>query len=83
VLFLDGLFDWFDLHYVLGPLAPLTPTLGGMVFQGDGWSNLAPWLVLAPLVALLVLYASLNLVGFGLWSILRAPEREQHEARRA
>jgi DNA-directed RNA polymerase specialized sigma24 family protein len=78
VLFLDGLLDVFDLHYVLGPLAPLTPTLGYMAFAADGIDNPAPWLVLAPLVALLILYASLNLVGFGLWSALRrSPEPEQ------
>jgi peptide/nickel transport system permease protein len=71
VLFLDGLFDWFDLHYVLGPLAPLTPTLGRMVFEGGGIGNQTPWLVLPPLVALLVLYATLNLVGFGLRDMLR------------
>jgi ABC-type dipeptide/oligopeptide/nickel transport system permease subunit len=84
VLFLDGLFDWFDWHYVLGVLAPVTPTLGGMVFEGDGWGYLAPWLLLAPLIALLVLYASLNLVGFALYGVLRrSPEPEQHAAQRA
>jgi hypothetical protein len=79
VLFLDGLFSWFELHYVLGPMAPLTPTLGGMVFQGDGWGNLAPWLLLAPLVSILVLYASLNLVGFRLGGML--PHAAEPEAR--
>ena len=84
VLFLDGLFDWFQLHYVLGPLAPLTPTLGGLVFEGDGSGYLAPWLLWAPLITLLVLYASLNLVGFGLLRTLRrASEPVQREALRA
>jgi ABC-type dipeptide/oligopeptide/nickel transport system permease subunit len=42
--------------------------------------NQAPWLVLTPLVALLILYASLNLVGFGLRSaLLRSPEPEHYK----
>jgi hypothetical protein len=57
----------------------LTPSLGLMFGQGGGFINQAPWLFLAPLVALLILYASLNLVGFGLRGVLlRSPEPEQY-----
>jgi ABC-type antimicrobial peptide transport system permease subunit len=57
----------------------LTPSLGLMFGQSGGFINQASWLVLTPLVAILVLYASLNLVGFGLRGVLlRSPESEQH-----
>jgi peptide/nickel transport system permease protein len=58
-----------------------SPSLGVMFAIAAHFINgasRAPWLVLAPLVALLVLYASLNIVGFGLGGVLRhSPQPEQ------
>lgn len=67
-----------------GNLSPLTPSLGVMLSIGGPFTNQQLWIALVPLVALLVLYASLNLVGFGLRGmLLRSPAPEQHEAQRA
>jgi ABC-type dipeptide/oligopeptide/nickel transport system permease subunit len=78
-LLLEGLLD----SYVAFPAWPI-PSLGLMFGQSGVFINQAPWLVLAPLVAILVVYTSLNLVGFGLRGVLlRLPQPEQHEAPRA
>jgi ABC-type dipeptide/oligopeptide/nickel transport system permease subunit len=42
-----------------------------MFGEGGASINQQPWLVLVPFVAILVLYASLNLVGFGLHGVRR------------
>jgi hypothetical protein len=70
------------LEFYVGIPPEPTPSLGQMLDSGGAFiRNGAPWLVLAPLVTLLVLYASLNLVGFGLrGGLLRSPQPEQHEA---
>jgi peptide/nickel transport system permease protein len=56
--------------YAFLGVAPI-PTLGQMLIDADSLINQAPWVVLTPLVAILVLYVSLNLVGFGLRGALR------------
>jgi peptide/nickel transport system permease protein len=64
--------------YVGNPPEPI-PSLGQMLGSGWAFINQQPWLLLAPLVAILLLYASLNLVGFGLRGVLlRSPQPEQH-----
>jgi hypothetical protein len=76
-LLLEGLLE----SYLFGVvnLSPLIPSLGQMFGQAAPFINQAPWLLLAPLLAILVLYTSLNLVGFGVRGVLlRSPEPEQH-----
>jgi hypothetical protein len=78
-LLLEGLLE----GYTSNPPQPI-PTLGQMLDDAGSLINQAPWLVLAPLVALVILYASLNLVGFGLRGVLlRSPQPAQHSASRA
>jgi ABC-type dipeptide/oligopeptide/nickel transport system permease subunit len=72
-LLLEGLLEFYT-----GNPPPMT-SLGQMLGEAGPLINQVPWLVLAPLTAILVLYASLNLVGFGLRGVLlRSPEPEQH-----
>ena len=66
-LLLEGLLD----SYVAGLEQPI-PSLGLMFGQSGGVMNQQPWLVLAPLIAILVLYASLNVVGFELRGVREA-----------
>jgi peptide/nickel transport system permease protein len=67
------------LEFYTGNPVPPIPTLGQMLGSGRGLLNQAPWLFLVPLVAILLLYVSLNLVGFGLrGGLLRSPQPEQH-----
>jgi hypothetical protein len=67
-----------------GNPAPPIPTLGQMLGDAGPLINQAPWLFLTPFVALLILYVSLNLIGFGLRGVLlRSPEPEQHATQHA
>jgi len=75
-LLLEGLLE----NYLFGVvnLSPLMPSLGLMFGQGGPFINRAPWLAPSPRVVILLLYASLNLVGFGLRGVLlRSPHPEQ------
>jgi peptide/nickel transport system permease protein len=51
----------------LGLPSPPLPSLSLLLGQGyGGFGAVAPWLVVSPFLAVLVLYVSCNLVGFGL-----------------
>jgi ABC-type dipeptide/oligopeptide/nickel transport system permease subunit len=66
------------MEFYTGNPAPPIPTLGQMLGEAGHLNNQAPWLFLIPLVAILLLYVSLNLVGFGLRGVLlRSPEPGQ------
>jgi len=47
-------------------LGPATTTWGHMLFEGRSYYRTAPWLVLAPGIAILVAVIAFNLVGDGL-----------------
>ena len=82
-LLLEGLLYGY-LYVGMAPAVVPPASLGLVLLQGGGFINQVPWLVLAPLIAILVLYASLNVVGFALLGMLRrSPEPEQHAALRA
>jgi peptide/nickel transport system permease protein len=54
------------LSYVgLGPPPP-APTWGRMLYEGRAYYRTAPWLVIAPGIAILVAVAAFNLLGAGL-----------------
>lgn len=54
------------LSYLGAGLAPPTPTWGHMLFEGQDYFSAAPWLVLAPALAILLAVLGFNLVGEGL-----------------
>ena len=73
-LLLEGLLYGY-LWLGMAPAVVPPASLGLVLLTGSGFINQEPWLVLAPLIAILVLYASLNVVGFALLGMLRrAPE---------
>ncbi|MEP6864133.1 MAG: ABC transporter permease [Deltaproteobacteria bacterium] len=47
-------------------LGPTTTTWGHMLFEGRSYYRTAPWLVIAPAIAILVAVVAFNLVGEGL-----------------
>jgi peptide/nickel transport system permease protein len=47
-------------------LGPATTTWGHMLFEGRSYYRTAPWLVIAPAIAILVAVVAFNLVGEGL-----------------
>lgn len=63
-LLLEPLLSFYGVG--LGLPSPPLPSLSLLLGQGETFGAAAPWLVLSPLLAALVLYVSCNLVGFGL-----------------
>lgn len=51
------------LDYLGFGLNPPTPSLGELLAQGRNYIEIAPWLLIAPTVALAVMLISINLVG--------------------
>jgi ABC-type dipeptide/oligopeptide/nickel transport system permease subunit len=58
----------------LGPQPP-TPTWGNMLFEARIYYRTAPWIAIAPGVALLLAVVSFNLVGEGLRDFFDPKER--------
>ncbi len=58
----------------LGPQPP-TPSWGRMLYEGRVYYRSAPWLVLAPGIAIMLAVVGFNLVGDGLRDALDAKER--------
>lgn len=56
-------------------LGPATTTWGRMLFEGRAYYRTAPWLVLAPGVAILVAVVAFNLIGEGLRDAFDPRER--------
>jgi ABC-type dipeptide/oligopeptide/nickel transport system permease subunit len=54
------------LSYLGGGIAPPTPTWGYMLFDGQDYFAAAPWIALAPGVAILLAVLGFNLLGEGL-----------------
>jgi peptide/nickel transport system permease protein len=54
------------LSYLGVGIAPPTPTWGHMLFEGQDYYVAAPWLLIAPAVAILAAVFGFNLVGEGL-----------------
>jgi ABC-type dipeptide/oligopeptide/nickel transport system permease subunit len=54
------------LSYIGAGIAPPTPTWGHMLFEGQDYYESAPWLLLAPGVAIVTAILGFNLVGEGL-----------------
>ncbi len=54
------------LSYLGVGVPPPTPTWGHMLFEGQDYYQAAPWLVLAPAVAILLAVLGFNLLGEGL-----------------
>jgi peptide/nickel transport system permease protein len=59
------------IFYGVGLPPPPIPTLGGMILFANNFTGSQPQLALIPLTAVLVLYAALNQVGFGVLGVLR------------
>jgi peptide/nickel transport system permease protein len=59
------------LFYGLGLPQPPIPSLGWMLSDASPYAASQPQVALVPLMAMLVLYAALNLVGFGVRGVLR------------
>jgi peptide/nickel transport system permease protein len=59
------------LFYGVGLPQPPIPSLGWMLSDARPYATSQPPLALVPLTAVLVLYAALNLVGFGVRGVLR------------
>jgi len=59
------------LFYGVGLPQPPIPSLGWMLADASSNAAAQPQVALVPLTAVLVLYAALNLVGFGLRGVLR------------
>jgi ABC-type dipeptide/oligopeptide/nickel transport system permease subunit len=54
------------LSYLGGGIAPPTPTWGYMLFDGQDYFAAAPWIALAPGIAILLAVLGFNLLGEGL-----------------
>lgn len=54
------------LSYLGAGIAPPTPTWGYMLFEGQDYLTAAPWIALAPGVAILLAVLGFNLLGEGL-----------------
>jgi peptide/nickel transport system permease protein len=54
------------LSYLGGGIAPPTPTWGYMLFDGQDYFSAAPWIALAPGLAILLCVLGFNLLGEGL-----------------
>lgn len=54
------------LSYLGAGIAPPTPTWGHMLFEGQDYLNAAPWISIAPGVAILLAVLGFNLLGEGL-----------------
>ncbi|HEX7663699.1 MAG TPA: ABC transporter permease subunit, partial [Polyangiaceae bacterium] len=63
------------LSYLGVGVPPPTPTWGHMLFEGQDYYQAAPWLVLAPAVAILLAVLGFNLLGEGLRDALDPHER--------
>jgi peptide/nickel transport system permease protein len=60
------------LSYLGAGIAPPVPTWGHMLYEGQDAVLLAPWLLLAPGVAILVSVLGFNLIGEGLRDVFDA-----------
>jgi peptide/nickel transport system permease protein len=58
--------------YGVGEPVPPIPSLGELTSVGRNYAVSQPQLALMPLIAVLVLYAACNLVGFGMRGVLRS-----------
>jgi ABC-type dipeptide/oligopeptide/nickel transport system permease subunit len=58
----------------LGPPPP-TPTWGRMLYEGQSYYRTAPWLIMAPGIAILMTVAGFNLLGEGLRDALDPRDR--------
>ena len=54
----------------------MTPSWGGLLADGRNYQTQAPWLVLAPVAALLVLAVGLVVLGSGISDVLRQRARQ-------
>jgi peptide/nickel transport system permease protein len=54
------------LSYLGGGIAPPTPTWGHMLFEGQDYLTAAPWISLAPGIAIMASVLGFNLLGEGL-----------------
>lgn len=54
------------LSYLGAGISPPTPTWGHMLFEGQDYYQAAPWILLAPAVAILISVFGFNLLGEGL-----------------
>ena len=54
------------LSYLGAGIAPPTPTWGHMLFEGQDYLNAAPWISVAPGIAILLAVLGFNLLGEGL-----------------
>jgi ABC-type dipeptide/oligopeptide/nickel transport system permease subunit len=54
------------LSYLGAGIAPPTPTWGHMLFEGQDYLSVAPWIALAPALAILLAVLGFNLLGEGL-----------------
>ena len=54
------------LSYLGGGIAPPTPSWGSMLFEGQDYFTAAPWIALAPGVAIMLSVLGFNLLGEGL-----------------
>ncbi|MEO8843940.1 MAG: ABC transporter permease [Kofleriaceae bacterium] len=63
------------LSYLGLGVPPPAPTLGRMMYDGQAYYRTAPWLVLAPGIAILIAVVGFNLVGDGLRDALDPKDR--------
>jgi ABC-type dipeptide/oligopeptide/nickel transport system permease subunit len=54
------------LSFLGGGIAPPTPTWGHMLFEGQDYLSVAPWISLAPGAAIMASVLGFNLLGEGL-----------------
>jgi peptide/nickel transport system permease protein len=64
-----------SLSYLGIGVQPPTPSWGGMIQQGQAYYRTAPWLVMAPGVAIMVTVFAFNLLGDGLRDALDPMQR--------
>jgi peptide/nickel transport system permease protein len=62
------------LSYLGVGVSPPTPTWGHMLFEGQDYYMAAPWLFLAPAIAILLAVFGFNLLGEGLRDALDPKE---------